>query len=111
MGSRWTGPAEMSGDGDRADLDALADVADIVRERQVVAPALCKSGWDGKACSKHRCGQYASYLKWPHGPPQTSPHAHPRLQRVSLYVLRNTHTRSRPDQVADAYNPLHMRKR
>ena len=79
------------------------------RERQVAAPVLCKSGWDGKACSKHRCGQYANYLKWPHGPPQTSPHAHPRLQRVSLYA---THTRvADPTRLLTLTIRFHMRKR
>jgi hypothetical protein len=64
----------------------------VAEQRQMPAVSLrrllCKSG-GGKACSKHRCGQYASHLKWPFGPPQTSPHAHPRLRRVALYA---THT-------------------
>jgi hypothetical protein len=45
---------------------------------------------DGKACSKHRCGQYANYLKWPRGPPQTSPHAHPVCSGSHAHTTQHT---------------------
>jgi hypothetical protein len=70
---------------------AAADAVDIGTAATSLRRRLCKIGSGGKACSKHRRSQYANHLKWPFGPPQTSPHAHPRLRRVALYAT-HTHT-------------------
>ena len=84
---------------------AAADAVGIGTAATSLRRLLCKIGSGGKACSKHRRSQYANYLKWPFGPPQTSPHAHPRLRRVALYAT-HTHTHVATRLGADAFRDL-----
>src|SRR3954468_19596074 len=60
---------------------------------------LCVGSRYGKGCDDHRRGQYARHLKWPSGPPQTSPHSHPRESGGSTLRKRPYYSRSRPTRL------------
>jgi hypothetical protein len=95
VGDRQIGGVDISRhDRDRVGIYPLTDTSEIwlIRRRLIAAADLLrKSGRDGKGCGEHYRGQYARHLKWPHhGPPQTSPHTHPRLRRVALYATHST---------------------
>src|SRR5262249_41882869 len=105
MGNRQIGSVESAGDdGDGVGVQTFAKGAEVLFFRQPPIPILCVGRRDGKGCDEHHRGQYASYLKWPLGPPQTSPHLHPReaadLHYASLLTL--LHMRSKPSPVAIA---------
>jgi hypothetical protein len=78
--------------------------------RQIPAPVVATAdGWKSLQQAPLR-----PIRKLPEMAPRTAadlPTCSPRLQRVSRTHYATHTTRSRPDQVADAYNPLHMRKR
>jgi hypothetical protein len=79
--------------------------------RQIPAPVVATAeGWKSLQQAPLR-----PIRKLPEMAPRTAadlPTCSPPFAAGLTHTLRNTHTtRSRPDQVADAYNPLHMRKR